>query len=110
MKIKRPGAGGFASWILYPVRGLNTAGNDRIHSRLTGFSLRLGSSRRPDATAKRSVRTPVSTEFAKISRLKCRCDAPIQRGGKTASGGRKLPEGKKGGRLFQGPPHGKDAV
>jgi hypothetical protein len=45
----------------------------------------------------------------KISPLKCLRYAPILEGG-TASGGRKLPEGKPGGRLYQSPPHGKDAV
>ena len=44
-----------------------------------------------------------------ISPLKCRRFTPILQGG-TVPGNRRWPEGKPGGRLIKGPPHGRDAV
>jgi hypothetical protein len=110
MRFTRPGAGGQSNRIFYPAKGLNMTGSDRIHSRLSLFrlhfwSLRLGFLAVP-FTPKRSG----NKGLGKISPLKCRRNPPIRRGGKTAPGGRKLPEGKTGGRLYKDPPRGKDAV
>ena len=48
--------------------------------------------------------------MAKISALKSRREPPIGSCRETVAGGRKRPEGKTGGRLFEGPPNGRDAV
>jgi len=48
--------------------------------------------------------------ISKISALKSRREPPIGSCRETVAGGRKQPEGKTGGRLFNGPPCGRDAV
>src|SRR5262245_28428751 len=48
--------------------------------------------------------------FKRFSTLKPRQDLPIKVCRKTAPGGRKVPEGLTGGRLFKGSPRGRDVA
>ena len=101
MNLYHPFAKGILALILNQTPGQPTPLGDGFHPRLRSRCVSL---------SRRSFKRVAAQQFNSISRLKCRRQTPIQSRWITVSGDRKLPEGKTGGRLFKGPPHGRDAV
>src|ERR1017187_1140023 len=128
MKLHRPYAGKILALIFNQARR-NTAisreityrctpirqPGDEVNLRLLPTTLSpLNNQSRLSSLIGRERRNPCGewgrSRFIPISRLKYRRNPPIQNRRKTVSGDRKQPEGISGGRPFNGPPHGRDAV
>jgi hypothetical protein len=110
MKITRPVAGGTASRISNLATDSVLTIKVRFEARPASFRLRLLSSRQENPAGQFSPGHHHNPCSGSNLPLKCRRNPPIPRGRKTATGGRKLPEGTTGGCLLQIPPNGKDAV